>query len=105
MSKETTIRPLGYERVYLQLFNVADTPFHIQGDELSIQRYGYIFEKPLMQIRWFFFQSGISVVLDVVYRGCTDLTVEDTELEAVKPVVSAVVLQDPILNGPFRVKQ
>ena len=22
-------RPLGYERVYLQLYKVADTPFHI----------------------------------------------------------------------------
>ena len=25
------IRVLGYERVYLQLCKVADTPFHIQG--------------------------------------------------------------------------
>ena len=25
-------RPLGYERVYLPLCKVADTPFHIQGD-------------------------------------------------------------------------
>ena len=31
--KLTTIRPLGYERVYLPLYKVADTPFHIQGDE------------------------------------------------------------------------
>ena len=28
-------RPLGYERVYLPLYKVADTPFHIQGDEES----------------------------------------------------------------------
>ena len=28
------IRHLGYERVYLPLCQVADTPFHIQGDEL-----------------------------------------------------------------------
>ena len=28
-------RPLGYERVYLPLCKVADTPFHIQGDDLS----------------------------------------------------------------------
>ena len=28
-------RPLGYERVYLPLHKVADTPFHIQGDVLS----------------------------------------------------------------------
>ena len=28
------IRPLEYERVYLPLYKVADTPFHIQGDEL-----------------------------------------------------------------------
>ena len=27
-------RPLGYERVYLPLFNVAETPFHIQGDHI-----------------------------------------------------------------------
>ena len=27
-------RPLGYERVYLPLCEVADTPFHIQGDDL-----------------------------------------------------------------------
>ena len=26
-------RLLGYERVYLPLYKVADTPFHIQGDE------------------------------------------------------------------------
>ena len=25
----------GYERVYLPLWKVADTPFHIQGDELQ----------------------------------------------------------------------
>ena len=29
-----TLRPLGYERVYLTLSKVADTPFHIQGDDL-----------------------------------------------------------------------
>ena len=28
------IRPIGYERVYLPLCKVADTPFHIQGNEL-----------------------------------------------------------------------
>ena len=27
----TIYRPLGYERVYLLLGKVADTPFHIQG--------------------------------------------------------------------------
>ena len=30
------IRHLGYERVYLPLYEVADTPFHIQGDELCL---------------------------------------------------------------------
>ena len=30
----STIRPLGYERVYLPLYKVADTPFHIQRDVL-----------------------------------------------------------------------
>ena len=29
-------RPLGYERVYLPLFQVADTPFHIQGDDIKL---------------------------------------------------------------------
>ena len=27
-------RPLGYERVYLPLYKVADTPFHTQGDDM-----------------------------------------------------------------------
>ena len=26
--------PVGYERVYLPLYKVADTPFHIQGDDI-----------------------------------------------------------------------
>ena len=29
-----TIFPFGYERVYLPLYNVADTPFDIQGDDM-----------------------------------------------------------------------
>ena len=29
-------RPLGYERVYLPLYKVADTPFHIQGDDILL---------------------------------------------------------------------
>ena len=28
------LRPLGYERVYLPLYKVADTPFYIQRDDL-----------------------------------------------------------------------
>ena len=28
-------RPLGYERVYLPLYKVADTPFHIQRDDVA----------------------------------------------------------------------
>ena len=31
----TVIYPIGYERVYLPLYKVADTPFHIQGDRMS----------------------------------------------------------------------
>ena len=27
-------RPLGYERVYLPLYKVADASFHIQGDDI-----------------------------------------------------------------------
>ena len=30
-----TILPFGYERVYLPLCKVADTPFHIQGDDMN----------------------------------------------------------------------
>ena len=33
-AKIKTIRPFGYEKVYLPLCKVADTPFHIQEDEL-----------------------------------------------------------------------
>ena len=29
-----TSRPLGYERLYLPLYKVADTPFHIQRGDL-----------------------------------------------------------------------
>ena len=35
-------RLLGYERVYLSLCEVADTPFHIQGDAM------YIHEEPVI---------------------------------------------------------
>ena len=31
---ENKIRRLGYERVYLPLWKVADTPFHIQGGDI-----------------------------------------------------------------------
>ena len=30
-----TMRHLGYERVYLPLHEVADAPFHIQGDVMA----------------------------------------------------------------------
>ena len=37
-------RLFGYERVYLPLCKVADTPFHIQGDDIFyIQSTIYIF--------------------------------------------------------------
>ena len=32
--QQSSFRTLGYERVYLPLQEVADTPFHIQGDDL-----------------------------------------------------------------------
>ena len=32
--RQETIRPLGYERVYLPLYKVADTPFHTQWDDI-----------------------------------------------------------------------
>ena len=31
----TIYRPLVFERVYLPSYKVADTPFHIQGDDTS----------------------------------------------------------------------
>ena len=36
-------RLLGYERVYLPLYQVADTPHHIQGDDMYVL-YFYIIE-------------------------------------------------------------
>ena len=39
---ETPNRPSGYERVYLPLCEVADTPFHIQGDEMLVQRWNRV---------------------------------------------------------------
>ena len=33
----TLLRHLGYERVHLPLYKVADTPFHIQGDYLFLR--------------------------------------------------------------------
>ena len=35
----STFRGLGYERVYLSLHKVADTSFHIQGDDLVLRLY------------------------------------------------------------------
>ena len=29
-------RSLGYKRVYLPLYKVADAPFHIQGDDMYV---------------------------------------------------------------------
>ena len=31
--------PLGYERVYLPLYKVTVTPFHIQGDDIYIHHF------------------------------------------------------------------
>ena len=33
---KTTYRPFEYERVYLPLFKVSETPFHIQRDDMFI---------------------------------------------------------------------
>ena len=38
LSEISLYRPLGYERVYLTLCKVADTPFHIQGDDMCNQQ-------------------------------------------------------------------
>ena len=43
-------RPLGYERVYLPLCEVADTPFHMQGDDiLTLMTLKYFLYKPWNQ--------------------------------------------------------
>ena len=49
-------RNLGYERVYLPLYKVADTPFHIQGDDV------FLFK--LYKSKYFFTHD-----LEVVDRG------------------------------------
>ena len=38
-------RPLGYERVYMPRCKVADTPFHIQGDEKGFHNVIYPISK------------------------------------------------------------
>ena len=45
------IRPLGYERVYLPLYKVADTPFHIYGDEICTSD-GMQFVGELCTVSW-----------------------------------------------------
>ena len=35
--RDDTISSLGYERVYLPLYEVADTPFHIHGDDVNLR--------------------------------------------------------------------
>ena len=35
-------RPLGYERVYLQLCKVTDTPFHIQGCGMCTKHHSFV---------------------------------------------------------------
>ena len=40
-------RHLGYERVYLPLREVADTPFHIQGDDIL-----YLYTCIFMSYQW-----------------------------------------------------
>ena len=32
----SNIHPVGYERVYLPLYKVADTPFRIRGDDIVL---------------------------------------------------------------------
>ena len=55
-----TFRPLGYERVYLPLCKVADTPFYIQGDDLLGESWIFSLlvqcladlEEPSHDVRW-----------------------------------------------------
>ena len=41
LCQKDTRRPLGYERGYLPLFKVADTPFHIQAIGAKMKRMGF----------------------------------------------------------------
>ena len=43
----TTYRPLEYERVYLPFGKVADTPFHIQVDDMFAELYNEYNNCPL----------------------------------------------------------
>ena len=52
VSEPSIYRPLGYERVYLSLCKVADTPFHIQGDDIyNIKQQGGFQRKQLRYIQ------------------------------------------------------
>ena len=57
------IRPLGYERVYLPLRKVADTPFHSQGDEMStgksLTSLKYLC---LIELKWTRFESYVAYI-------------------------------------------
>ena len=48
----STFRPLGYERVSLPLCEVADTPFHIQGDDLFMFEFELHFVDPILYFDW-----------------------------------------------------
>ena len=98
-----TIRPLGYEMVYLEFWKMVDTPFHIQGDGLygtwiflavaktlvdtNIQLYF------LFSIRLPFFDASMVFVSDPMSEEI--MTSRRVELPVAKPANSLVTL------GPY----
>ena len=62
-----TFRPFGYERVYLPLCEVADTPVLIQGDDLPL-KYVYLYPcrygKNICRIRPFYMSLYVLKMLD-----------------------------------------
>ena len=71
---QSSKRPLGYERVYLPLSKVADTPFHIQGDEKSSSR-SYQFLKIPQAFLVFLYRNWPS---EVVYSLVEDNKTSDS---------------------------
>ena len=53
-------RFLGYERVYLPLYKVADTPFHIQGDGMSFYSFSHKFTHVFISNIYSFSNLGIT---------------------------------------------
>ena len=75
------LRPLGYERVYLLLCEVADTPFHTQKDELSSHQRAIL--RLLVGLFFYAIQANILSVYKYVISGTTNLSLENIRCYAV----------------------